>query len=60
LSLEAREMWRNDELFKPFFHNTGRVSDLLSSYSRDKMLSSITWITADIENSLIARILRTA
>jgi sarcosine oxidase/L-pipecolate oxidase len=26
LSLEAREMWRNDELFRPFFHNTGRVS----------------------------------
>lgn len=25
LSLEAREMWRNDELFMPFFHNTGRV-----------------------------------
>ncbi|KAM3064687.1 hypothetical protein ACMFMF_011823 [Clarireedia jacksonii] len=24
LSLEARDMWRNDELFKPFFHNTGR------------------------------------
>lgn len=25
LSLEASEMWKNDELFKPFFHNTGRV-----------------------------------
>ncbi|KAI0126136.1 fructosyl peptide oxidase [Xylariales sp. AK1849] len=25
LSLEAREMWRNDELFKPYFHNTGRL-----------------------------------
>jgi sarcosine oxidase/L-pipecolate oxidase len=25
LSLEARAMWRDDELFKPFFHNTGRV-----------------------------------
>ncbi|KAI2608735.1 fructosyl amino acid oxidase [Hypoxylon fragiforme] len=25
LSLEARDMWRNDELFKPFFHNTGRL-----------------------------------
>jgi sarcosine oxidase/L-pipecolate oxidase len=25
LSLEAREMWNNDELFKPFFHNTGRI-----------------------------------
>ena len=27
LSLEARRMWREDELFRPFFHNTGRVSD---------------------------------
>ena len=26
LSLEARDMWTNDELFSPFFHNTGRVS----------------------------------
>ncbi|KAJ4335755.1 hypothetical protein N0V87_005870 [Didymella glomerata] len=25
LSLEARAMWRDDELFKPFFHNTGRL-----------------------------------
>ncbi|RYP61862.1 hypothetical protein DL771_009981 [Monosporascus sp. 5C6A] len=25
LSLEARDMWKNDELFKPFFHNTGRL-----------------------------------
>lgn len=25
LTLEARDMWKNDELFKPFFHNTGRV-----------------------------------
>lgn len=25
LSLEASKMWKNDELFKPFFHNTGRV-----------------------------------
>ncbi|KAI1138388.1 fructosyl amino acid oxidase [Hypoxylon sp. FL0543] len=25
LSLEARDMWRNDDLFKPFFHNTGRL-----------------------------------
>lgn len=25
LSLEARDMWSNDALFKPFFHNTGRV-----------------------------------
>lgn len=26
ITLEAREMWREDPLFKPFFHNTGRVS----------------------------------
>lgn len=25
LSLEAADMWKNDELFRPFFHNTGRV-----------------------------------
>lgn len=25
LSLEARQMWKEDELFKEFFHNTGRV-----------------------------------
>ncbi|KAH7135664.1 fructosyl amino acid oxidase [Dendryphion nanum] len=25
LSIEARDMWRNDELFKPFFHNVGRL-----------------------------------
>ncbi|KAF2706321.1 fructosyl amino acid oxidase [Pleomassaria siparia CBS 279.74] len=25
LSLEARGMWNEDELFKPFFHNTGRL-----------------------------------
>jgi sarcosine oxidase/L-pipecolate oxidase len=29
LSLEAREMWKDDELFKSFFHNTGRVSDVI-------------------------------
>ena len=42
LSLEAREMWRNDELFKPFFHNTGRVRDLPSILLGDEMLYSIT------------------
>ncbi|KAL5458243.1 hypothetical protein PMIN06_003443 [Paraphaeosphaeria minitans] len=25
LSLEARDMWKNDDLFKAFFHNTGRL-----------------------------------
>jgi sarcosine oxidase/L-pipecolate oxidase len=28
MSLEAFHMWREDELFKPFFHNTGRVSPI--------------------------------
>lgn len=33
LSLEARDMWYNDELFKAFFHNTGMVSQgLLQSF----------------------------
>lgn len=31
LSLEARDMWYKDELFKPFFHNTGMVSHVPSS-----------------------------
>jgi len=26
LSLESLRMWKNDELFKPFFHNVGMVS----------------------------------
>lgn len=26
LSLEALDMWKNDQLFKPFFHNVGMVS----------------------------------
>jgi len=26
MSLEARQMWNEDDLFKPFFHNTGRVN----------------------------------
>lgn len=30
LSLEALDMWRNDELFKPFFHNTGRVFPVIN------------------------------
>lgn len=25
LSTEAQDMWKNDEVFKPFFHQTGRV-----------------------------------
>jgi sarcosine oxidase/L-pipecolate oxidase len=27
LSLEARQMWTEDELFREFFYNTGRVSE---------------------------------
>lgn len=27
LSMEAAEMWNNDDLFKPFFHKTGRVNE---------------------------------
>lgn len=26
LSLESLDMWKHDELFKPFFHNVGMVS----------------------------------
>lgn len=26
LPLEALDMWKNDQLFKPFFHNVGMVS----------------------------------
>lgn len=37
LSLEAREMWKDDELFKSFFHNTGRVSDICQ----------LCWISCD-------------
>jgi sarcosine oxidase/L-pipecolate oxidase len=29
LSLEARQMWTEDGLFKEFFHNTGRVRIIL-------------------------------
>jgi len=31
LSLEARQMWKEDELFKEFFHNTGRVRCIFES-----------------------------
>jgi len=40
LSLEARQMWKEDDLFKNFFHNTGRVSG-------DRMFSQLcTLITS--------------
>lgn len=31
LSLEALAMWKNDELFKPFFHNVGMVRHYMAS-----------------------------
>lgn len=31
LSLEALDMWKNDPLFKPFFHNVGMVSHYMGS-----------------------------
>lgn len=34
LALEARQMWNEDELFKEFFHNTGRVSWQLAKRCR--------------------------
>lgn len=33
LSLEARALWTRDDLFKPFFHNTGRVCFALCIWS---------------------------
>ena len=32
LSLEALDMWKNDPLFKPFFHNVGMVSKKKDCY----------------------------
>jgi sarcosine oxidase/L-pipecolate oxidase len=32
MSLEARQMWKEDELFKPFFHNTGRVIHMITTF----------------------------
>ncbi|KAJ4422365.1 hypothetical protein N0V82_003019 [Gnomoniopsis sp. IMI 355080] len=37
LSLEASEMWKNDELFKPFFHNTGRMDCEVSKSGVDSL-----------------------
>jgi sarcosine oxidase/L-pipecolate oxidase len=34
LSLEALNMWKNDTLFKPFFHNVGVVSHETASVMR--------------------------
>lgn len=38
LSLEARQMWNEDELFKPFFHKTGQVSGLPKTESQEETL----------------------
>ena len=32
LSLEALDMWKNDALFRPFFHNVGMVRDSYSFF----------------------------
>lgn len=34
LSLEARDMWETDDLFKAFFHNTGRVCAFYENKTR--------------------------
>lgn len=31
LSLEALDMWKNDDLFKSFFHNVGMVSNRITT-----------------------------
>lgn len=36
MSLEALHMWKEDQLFKPFFHKTGRV---IPSHVRPKSLN---------------------
>ncbi|OTB02563.1 hypothetical protein M426DRAFT_322501 [Hypoxylon sp. CI-4A] len=47
LSLEARDMWRNDELFKPFFHNTGR----LDCHGTEKGIASLRRQYQDLINA---------
>lgn len=42
LSLEARDMWRNDELFKPFFHNTGRVGEQPKHVGNQALTDALT------------------
>lgn len=42
LSLEARQMWKEDDLFRPFFHNTGRVSDIERKAMVRKCISILT------------------
>lgn len=40
LSREAADMWKHDGLFRPFFHQTGRVSFIRQSLSLSISLSS--------------------
>ncbi|CAI6294091.1 unnamed protein product [Periconia digitata] len=63
LSLEARDMWRNDELFKPFFHNVGRldcahtasgISELKSAYqalldAKEGLETTTEWLNSEDE-----------
>lgn len=46
LSLEARDMWRNDELFKPWFHNTGRLDCAGESESLEGLAKSYAALLA--------------
>jgi sarcosine oxidase/L-pipecolate oxidase len=48
LSLEARNMWREDDLFKEYFHNTGRVSN-------PRTIKQVIFSEADDNFSLTAR-----
>jgi sarcosine oxidase/L-pipecolate oxidase len=48
LSLEAREMWKEDDLFKEYFHNTGRVSN-------SRMIKQDIYSEANDNFSLTAR-----
>ena len=41
LSLEARQMWKEDDLFKSFFHNTGRVSALPEMKDKSARLTNL-------------------
>ena len=36
LSLESLDMWQNDELFKPFFHQVGMVSPRAAAVAIDE------------------------
>ena len=44
LELEALDMWLNDRLFRPYFHNTGRVRSPVDSPAADVMLTELSLI----------------